>query len=124
MSYTLAINALRSIGDKGIDLAVLHSNRAGEGCTLSMEPKDGVHPHHPPFLPIPPCPGARLMIGKPLGALDDAKMAVELDAKFIRAVVRVSTCHLRLGEFRTARSIVDAVQDRLSPSSQVWNSLL
>ena len=73
--------------------------------------------------PSPHPSGARLMIGKPLGALEDAKMAVELDAKFIRAVVRVATCHLRLGEFHTARSIVDAVQDRLSPSSQVWSGL-
>ena len=38
------------------------------------------------------------MIGKPLGALEDARVAVQLDAKFIRAVVRVATCHLRCGD--------------------------
>lgn len=35
------------------------------------------------------------MIGKPLSALEDARAAVKLDAKFIRAVVRVATCYLR-----------------------------
>ena len=39
--------------------------------------------------------GARLMIGKPLSALADARAAVKLDAKFIRAIVRVATCYLR-----------------------------
>ena len=43
----------------------------------------------------PPPLGARLMIGNPLTALEDAREAVRLDAKFIRAVVRVATCHLR-----------------------------
>lgn len=60
MSYSHAIMALESINENGIDLAVLHSNRAG----------------------------ARLMIGKPLTALQDARRAVQLDPKFIRAVVR------------------------------------
>jgi hypothetical protein len=35
------------------------------------------------------------MIGKPLSALEDARTAVSLDSKFIRAVVRIATCHLR-----------------------------
>lgn len=86
--YSLAIQSLEAIQEGGIDLAVLLSNRAG----------------------------ARLMIGRPLGALEDARRAVALDPKFIRAVVRVATCHLRMGEFGAAHALVDATLDRLSPS--------
>ncbi|GAX85609.1 hypothetical protein CEUSTIGMA_g13024.t1 [Chlamydomonas eustigma] len=41
-----------------------------------------------------------------------------MDSKFIRAVVRIATCNLRLGEFKLARYVADRILDRLSPSSQ------
>ncbi|KAG1672230.1 hypothetical protein FOA52_002931 [Chlamydomonas sp. UWO 241] len=87
VSYTLAINALSSVSSGGIDLAVLHSNRAG----------------------------ARLMIGKPIGALDDATRAVALDPKFTRAAVRVATCHLRCGEFGAALAVAARAAAGLPP---------
>jgi hypothetical protein len=39
--------------------------------------------------------GARLMVGRPAAALEDALKAVSLDPRFFRAVSRAATCHCR-----------------------------
>ena len=66
-AYTTALQLLAAEGIAGTDAAVLHSNRAG----------------------------ARLMVGKPAAALNDALMAVRLDTKFFKAVSRAATCYCR-----------------------------
>lgn len=88
-AYTAALELLQADGIGGTEAAVLHSNRAG----------------------------ARLMVGKPAAALADALMAVQLDPKFFKAVSRAATCHCRMGDFASAKRILDKVLDKLSASS-------
>ncbi|KAF5838322.1 hypothetical protein DUNSADRAFT_3054 [Dunaliella salina] len=56
-------------------------------------------------------------VGKPAAALADALMAVQLDPKFFKAVSRAATCHCRMGDFASAKRILDKVLDKLSASS-------
>ena len=63
------------------------------------------------------------MIGKPISALADARKAVALDPKFVRAAVRVATCHLRMGDFREAASAVGGLLERLPQGGQHWGDV-
>lgn len=56
------------------------------------------------------------MIGKPVAALDDATRAVSMDPTFIRAAVRVVTCHMKLGECSLAQILVQDILSKLGSS--------
>jgi DnaJ family protein C protein 7 len=93
-AYSHAIGALESANElDGVEMAVLHSNRAG----------------------------ARIMIGKPVSALEDAKKAVSMDPTFIRAAIRVITCHMKLGECSTAHALVQDVLSKLGESQPCYH---
>ena len=92
-AYSRAITTLESIGElQGTEMAVLHSNRAG----------------------------ARIMIGKPVSALEDARKAVSMDPTFIRAAVRVVTCHMKLGECSIAHALVRDILSKLGASNPCY----
>ncbi|GFH21612.1 J domain-containing protein [Haematococcus lacustris] len=88
-SYTTALAAHTAALGSAPDAAVLYSNRAG----------------------------ARLMVGRPGAALEDALRAVQLDPRFFRAVSRAATCYCRMGNFKAAKAILDRALDRMSASS-------
>ncbi|KAL6746757.1 hypothetical protein V8C86DRAFT_3149221 [Haematococcus lacustris] len=94
-SYSLAL-AMNKEG-QGSDhvAAVLHSNRAK----------------------------ARLMVGQPRAALEDAVSVMALDPRFFKAVSRAATCHCRMGNLKAAKLVLDKALNSLSAANPHFQEL-